>query len=372
MPRNTAIAIVATAFFWLWASHADAGMRYCVKPGGERYIVVQNSNDKVVRTLAWNGLSALNLPPGYRVARSDGYKAGMTLLPNNTGNPCFSIQLDWMIGADKLVVDADDWFAGAISSIWFRGVQYLDNSVHGRSMGAAVTFDRYGECFNPTLDGSGRDDGHYRTTSKLLSWKTTPDSLSTTTQMAYWFPARSPHQIKPGDITPCTREHPEQRTAVNSTDLSDVIFSWTQTFGYRGVANAVSVEGTYSIGSPHQRADFEMLATYLPLGTFSVLEAFDPKEGEFHPLSDGPGIQSFPEVVSSKDGMSAFGITSPLFPGKEHIGFGRQRFSAAHVMKLNCVTHVSPAPAGRYAFNCLWAIGTRLEVERAIRDFTAK
>lgn len=57
----------------------------------------------------------------------------------------------WQIGGEPLTMRADPWFAEAIDSIWFRGIEYLDSADHGRLLQAAITFDGYGECLNPTL-----------------------------------------------------------------------------------------------------------------------------------------------------------------------------------------------------------------------------
>jgi hypothetical protein len=65
-----------------------------------------------------------------------------------------------------VAADLDRW---AVSSITWRGRQFVDTDDHGRELQSAITFDDAAECNNPTEAGS-RDDGRgSRSTSRLLS-----------------------------------------------------------------------------------------------------------------------------------------------------------------------------------------------------------
>src|SRR4051812_35474252 len=75
-------------------------------------------------------------------------------------------------------------FAGAISSFRFRDVEYVDNYDHGRQMQSAMTFNYYGECFNPTESGGMYDLGpHHPSSSVLQKYDTTGDTFLARTRM---------------------------------------------------------------------------------------------------------------------------------------------------------------------------------------------
>jgi hypothetical protein len=102
---------------------------------------------------------------------------------------------------------------------------------------------------------------------------------------------------------------------------------------------------------------------------FSKFWALDPKSGQLAPLSDGPGEQSRPVVLSTADGLWAMGVWSPDQPSKGHegIGYGRFRFPAERVVKWNCVFRVQdPAgiKPGNYSYRVFVAVGSL----RNVRD----
>lgn len=77
-------------------------------------------------------------------------------------------------------------FAGAISSLTYRNVQYVDVADHGREIQSAVQVDDLGECFNPTEAGSEADRRAATSSSLLLSISNTGNVLRTVTRPAFW------------------------------------------------------------------------------------------------------------------------------------------------------------------------------------------
>ena len=136
------------------------------------------------------------------------------------------------------------------------------------------------------------------------------------------------------------------KLAKNQTVLSKHLVSKHVHIGYKGLSQVIDYTVTFTIpmGERHTLAQFEALTGYMP-PQFSRFLKFDPRTGKLTSLSDGPGEQRFPVVLSTPDGKYAMGIFSPQQPAKgfENAGYGRFRFRAAKVVKWNCVFRVRDA-----------------------------
>jgi hypothetical protein len=125
-------------------------------------------------------------------------------------------------------------------------------------------------------------------------------------------------------------------------------------------------------GPIHERnneAVFESLTGYMP-AEFSSFFRFDSKTAKLEPLSDGPGEQADPVVLSTPDGAYAMGIYSPE---KERKGYGRWRFGPEKVVKWNCVFRVKePEEGGQFPFLHYVAVGTREQVRLELEWLTLR
>src|SRR4051812_35251879 len=70
-------------------------------------------------------------------------------------------------GGSEIVVTTTDRLAGAVHSLTWDGVEFIDSHDHGRQLQSAAGFDGgkpgfHAECFNPTEAGS-RHDGTGKT-----------------------------------------------------------------------------------------------------------------------------------------------------------------------------------------------------------------
>ena len=54
----------------------------------------------------------------------------------------------------EIVVSASARTAGAIDSLTWNGREFLNSFDHGRELQSAASFDGFGECLNPCMDGS--------------------------------------------------------------------------------------------------------------------------------------------------------------------------------------------------------------------------
>ena len=110
---------------------------------------------------------------------------------------------------------------------------------------------------------------------------------------------------------------------------------------------------------------------------FSRFWKFNPKSGELEPLSDGPGEQALPVVLSTESGSHAMGVFSPDQPsaGYEEAGYGRFRFPAEKVVKWNCVFRVRDPEGvepGEFVFRTFVIVGDVATVRQSLRALHEK
>lgn len=263
----------------------------------------------------------------------------------------------WSVAGEPLLVRSAPGFAGAVSSIRFRGVEHLDSADHGRLLQGAISFNGRGECDNPTLAGASSDPSG-RSASRLLGAAAGPGGWSTVTRMAYW--------LRPGQL--CTAADGARRPAHNRTRLSDVAYAQSFTPGW-GAPNAVHADITITTDRTRAQAVVEALTAYLP-SRFSVAYTFDPASGRLQPdpeAGSNSGEQDRPVVLATADGRSALGLLSQEGDAPPRYG----RVLRPEVGKINIV-HRPPGPyaAGPHRYRCVWIIGSLAEVEATLRILT--
>jgi len=248
----------------------------------------------------------------------------------------------------RLTIRTSQRNAGAIDSLTWRGKEFINTWDHGRELQSASSYDGYGECLNPTEAGSAPDGRGPTSSSRLVSSSAHHRTLRTTIEMAYWLAPGADYR------RPCG-SHQDFRRAKNETvRSSDRLIKQV-----RIENDVIDYDVTFVTAENHQSATFEALTGYMP-PEFSEFLAFDPVNGRLVPLSDGPGEQPRPVVLSTPDHAYAMGIWAG---GKA--GFGRFRFP--DTVKWNAVYRVSPAPKGRYSYHCFVAVGNLEEVRRTLQ-----
>jgi hypothetical protein len=251
-----------------------------------------------------------------------------------------------MLG-DTLVLRSDPRFAGAISSLTFRGMEYVDAADHGRLFQSAIHFDGLGECLNPTQAGSSSDEG--KSTSRLTRALIRQDVFAVSTRMAYW--------LRPKQT--CTLPGRGAVRAANTDRLSDVTVDVIHAFGALPAPNAVSSLAQYTTTWLHQSAVVEAFTIYMP-AVFNWIYAW---EGGRFTRVEAATEQSRPYALATADGAHAIAMFSPR-------GVAPARFGASsygQVGKLNAVFR----PKGRmlpgaHVFRAGWAVGTLDEVAAAL------
>lgn len=156
------------------------------------------------------------------------------ILPSIFTTPAHAndVSINYSVNGNPLVVSASaDRFAGAIVSLTFRGVQYVDIYDHGREIQSAIQLDNLGECYNPNEAGSETDGTGQTTTSILHLISNTNNVLQTQTQPAFWLPKNYNYN------KPCNPNLPYPdnliSTAQNTTDLSNYTIARTTSFSAR-------------------------------------------------------------------------------------------------------------------------------------------
>ncbi len=280
---------------------------------------------------------------------------------SNADEPVANQQIRGAYGGSEIVITTTRRLAGAIDSLKWNGVEFIDSHDHGRQLQSACSFDAsaggqfVAECFNPTEAGCRNDRDGDTSTSRLLRMQAQGAALDSTVQMAFWL---APGQQSGG------------RDAINRSRLSEHRVRKQIHIGYRQFPNVIDYRVTFSVPDTerHTYAQFEALTGYMP-SQFSRFETIHPDDGVLQAIDDGPGEQSLPLIFSTEDGAHAMGIWSPDQPssGYRHAGYGRFRFAAAGVVKWNCVFRVrnpDGVRSGDYSFQQFVIVGDRA----AVRD----
>ncbi len=255
-----------------------------------------------------------------------------------------------------VMVTATSRSAGAIESLQWGGVEFLDANDHGRHLQSAVSFDGLTECDNPTEAGSSWDGNRPQSTSsRLRKAVVTNNTLRTSSQMAYWL--RRGHRsgackkaLNDGDSSP-----------VSSTRLIKSVHFLP------GYENVLEHRITFDLARPRALAQFEVLTAYMPY-KFGAFYRLDPAADRLEALSDGPGEQELPVVLATADGTHALGLFTPqgAGPGLVGPGYGRWRFKSARVTKSNVVFRQRDAAAGPHRFVVYTVFGSLDDVRASL------
>ncbi len=287
--------------------------------------------------------------------------AGLALADEPSLPPRADLSIRRAAGNSEIVITTTTRLAGAVHSLTWNGQEFINSSDHGRQLQSASSFSSDGkhwaEAFNPTEAGSRDDGAGLTSTSRLLHSVTTDTTLQTTTQMAFWL---SPGQKSEG--------HP----AINTTKLSNHLLTKRVQIGLPDLPHVIGYDVTFTVplNERHAFAQFESLTGYMP-EEFRSFWTFRPQTGELQPISDGPGEQPFPIVLSTESGSHAMGVYSPQQPsaGFENAGYGRWRFERERVVKWNTVFRVGRTAGiepGEYSFRNFVVVGDRETVRTSL------
>jgi len=275
-------------------------------------------------------------------------------------------ELTGFIGGKPLVIRTTSRLAGAIDSINWDGVEFIDSHDHGRQLQSAINADIGGvyhvECYNPTEAGSVVDALGPKSTSRLEQITLTKDGLlATRTRMAFWL---APGMKSGGHV------------ALNDRLLSDHVLSKQVRIGRPKMDHVLDYRVKFTVPGdrPHKYLQIEALTGYMPW-SFSEELRFDAKTSKLVPLPRQNGEQRDPVVLSTPSGSHAMGVFTPDRPpaGPPPVGYGRFKFEREKVVKWNCVFRLrqpEPIEPGDYSFQLYVVIGTREDCRRTLAALT--
>lgn len=257
-------------------------------------------------------------------------------------------------------------YGGAVVSFTYRGQQYVKNHAdtgeisYGRSLQSAANFDQAGECFNPTEAGGRYDKGKERSTSEMLSWSKTENSISSKADMAFYSAPDTTHKRGCGPSR-------ETKATINTTYRAGYLLSKTITFGVGGVPNVLDYQATYHVPESRTHGRFVPASMHLP-------QEF--KRG--YTWTASGGLKPFTQknfrskdeliVIATGDERHAMSIISPSPRGQHWYGvrFWPQTVALRPVYQLGRDT-----PKGDYAFREYIVFGTLKEVVAALEALSA-
>jgi hypothetical protein len=259
------------------------------------------------------------------------------------------------IGDDTLTMRSEAKFAGAISSLTFRGQEYINSDDHGRLMQGAIAYNLRYECLNPTQAGGSRDRnnaGQRSSSKRLLSYVTLENDVFITTRMAYW--------LRPGMT--CQIPGVGRAPVDNRQRLSGDTYQITHRFDLNGLPNLALMNITYTIEKAYDYAVVEALTIYSP-PAFNTFHSIDPLTGT---LTLEPTLTSdetpAPVILSTADGAHAIAFIS-LQKGATYA-----RFRFPDTNKISLVYRDADGITGENSYRAAWAIGTREEVATRLRE----
>ena len=298
------------------------------------YISLRNNQNSIL--LRWTTALLFSLP---------------SLLLASEGDLSLSVP----VFESTIILQTRAMFAGAVSSLIFRGKEHLDSRDHGRLLQSASSFDGYGECFNPTEGGASHESPN-ENVSVLKSARVEGNQLWTIVDMGFW--------LNPGQAYPhgCGRRKSLTK-AVNTVPTSGHLLDKRLTVGLPGFPNVIDHQVTFHVPTNVSEGTFEASTGYVPK-EFSRALYYDPEHGAEIDPGNRQGEQAFPVILATTDSLYAIGVYSPQLPLN---GLGYGRFSFPDVNKWNCVfreNNITPRP---YNFQCLIILGTLHEVENTLR-----
>jgi hypothetical protein len=232
---------------------------------------------------------------------------------------------------DEMSLGFADYNAGALTSLNYRGKEYVDDLDHGRQWQSAFSIG--GEIWNPTEAG-GSYDGHNPSPSSSVvkDWSINQNKITTDTQMAFWLP-------------------------VNGTKLSNSF-----------VRKNIRIEVGYLIWE----TIFKIQPNIIGHCVMEVLTGYMPPEfNKFYRLVNKSAVsvptagdieKGTPGIIATADGNHAVCARTIGIPQNNwDIGYGLTNYLQYGCTKWNTVFRTNN-PTGEYKFITFVAIGTLHEV----------
>jgi hypothetical protein len=226
-----------------------------------------------------------------------------------------------------LTISTSNAFAGAITSITWRGKQFIDAADHGREMQTAVFaqpladegIPDWVECYNANEAGSVIDST--ASSSKLRSISAVGNVLTSTTQMAFYLP--------PGGYGVCGQHG--DGPAHNQCALSKYVLNKTVTIGFAGIPNVIEYVAQVTIPEELARGEI-VISTYGP-SSLRCTKTYDFRTGSFTSSDD---VYFCPDT--SKGLATNYGTNYPVAL-HDYSGLGMAMYSPELLQPLPDASH---------------------------------
>ena len=259
------------------------------------------------------------------------------------------------------VLKTEARFAGAVSSLVFRGQEYINSDDNGRELQSSIFLDEFGACYNPTEAGGAYDKG-LRSSSKLLYAATEGNTIKTGVDMAYWL---APQQkFSKGQCG----THTGIYTAQNNTILSGYLLHKKVTVGMPGFPNVIDYSVAFDVPQKHTTAMFEVVTGYMPKN-FDQFYRYNQLNNAFNSVDMSSGQSKYPVVAATGDKKHAMAVYSQGLP-QGNLGYAYIKHKNTN--KWNCTYRAKNIDKGRYYFHAYIVFGTLEEVESTLRNLVKK
>src|SRR5438270_1525483 len=224
------------------------------------------------------------------------------------GNATISAQV---LGS-QLTIGTSSQYGGGISSITWRGKEFVNNWDHGRQVSTNAAFFNRNECYNPYETGTKEDGQKLTSSSRLLSLTPSGSTLDSRTQMSWYLSACDPREGY-GDVCGDQAEflkYPAYPVCPASTRaLSDYTLHKTVSIGFGGIENVIEYLSDLYIPEPVQKGVVQMTAV-LTL-EFSSVWTYDLVSKSYRQIRAVGGEDDSVKVLATADGTHAMGYYSP-------------------------------------------------------------
>lgn len=214
----------------------------------------------------------------------------------------------------ELRIETGPTFGGAISSLKWKGQEFVNSSDHGREFQVAAQFNEWNECFNPTEAGSINDGGpENMSTSQVTTYSLYPEDNEFLTAS---YPAFYLNYNQTNEHCDPTIAFGEQNGG-NHNPVSDFPMTKIVKVGYLGFENVIKVDTQMYIPYAVNTARIESFVGLMNSPDFpQVLTPYDNYTTAI-PIDD-PRVNSsgetwvnLPPIMVSPNGDYALGIYNP-------------------------------------------------------------
>lgn len=205
-----------------------------------------------------------------------------------------------------LTMKTSSQFGGGISSIIWKGKEFVNNFDHGRQFSTNAAFFQRNECYNAYETGTKEDGQKPTSSSRVLSLTASGNRLESNVQMSWYLSTRDP---RPGFGDECGDPSLFLPCPGYNGPLSDYRMHKTVTIGFAGMSNVIEYLSDLFIPEVVQKGVVQM--TYVLPFEFANLWTYDINSKDYRKVRATFGEDDTVKVVATADGAYAMGYYSP-------------------------------------------------------------